>query len=523
MELNDLDALIAYEVADKAIPSISYVLFDRDDVLALRHSAQAGRLPEDALFRIGSVSKTFAAVLAMRLVEQGKLDLDADIATYVPGFEPTNPHGGGPITLRRLLSHRSGLTREARDGGYLDDRGVSLATTVAGLALSTLKAPSDGSAYFYSNAGFAVIGRAIERVVARSYAEHLGQTLFGPLGLDDSAITIGRDDRARLAPAAMWTAAGGEYAAPLFDLGSAPAGNITAPLVDVARWGQALLRGGDGAVGDETLKAMWSRAGPGPARGYGLGFQIDTLDGFRSVGHGGAVYGYSTAFTLLPEVGLGVAVVTTLDFTGELAGRLARRALRLALASRGLTKWPRAARQLPSAGGGLAGELAGTYLADDGAAIELRAIGVRLILQENGAPVEIRPIGQGRFVLDGRLYGEETMHPFPMVEIENGTARWRDRAWRWAPAQVETAPPELAPHLGTYDPAFMPTWLGVSGGRLICRIENLSPHVCEPLGDNRYEMHGPMYERETLELGVLDEQGRPAIRVGEMILTKRDV
>jgi CubicO group peptidase (beta-lactamase class C family) len=522
VELSNLDELIAYEVADKAIPSISYVLFDRNDVLNLKHSSRTGALPEDALLRIGSVSKTFAGVLAMQLVEQGVLDLDTDVAAYLPGFAPANPYGGGPITLRRLLSHRSGLTREARDGGYLDDRGVPLAVTVDGLARSSLKAPSDGSAYFYSNAGFAAVGRSVERMSGAAYAEQLQERILGPLGLDDTAITFTRERRARLAPAAMWTAAGGEHAAPVFDLGSAPAGNIAAPLADVARWGQALLRSGNGIIGGETLKAMWVPARPDPARGYGLGFQIDTLDGFRSVGHGGAVYGYSTAFTLLPEVVLGVAVVTTLDFTGELAGRLARRALRLALASRGLAKRPRVARKLPSAGGSLAGELAGNYLADDGAAIELRAIGVRLILQENGVPVEIRPIGQGRFVLDGRLHGEETTHPFPTVEIGDAVVRWKDRDWRRDSGRAEVVPPELAPYLGSYDPAFMPTWLGVSAGHLICCIENLSPHTCEPLGDRRYVMHGPMYERETLTLGVLDEQGRPAIKVGEMILTKRD-
>jgi D-alanyl-D-alanine dipeptidase len=320
----------------------------------------------------------------------------------------------------------------------------------------------------------------------------------------------------------MWTAGGGEYAAPVFDLGSAPAGNVVAPLRDVARWGQALLRGGDGIVGTETLRAMWTAVGPDAAKGYGFGFQVDTLDGFRSVGHGGAVYGYSTAFTLLPEVGLGAAVVTTLDFTGELAGRLARRALRMTLATRGLAKRPRAARRLPSAGSALAGEVAGTYVANDGAAIDLRAVGARLILQENGAPVEIRPIGQGRYVFDGRLFGEETTHPFPTVEIGDGVAHWKDRDWRRATSQEEPPPPGLAPHLGAYAPGFMPTWLGVSAGQLICRIENLSPHVCEPLGDNRFLMHGPMYERETLRLGVLDAEGRPAVQVGEMILSKRD-
>ena len=170
----------------------------------------------------------------------------------------------------------------------------------------------------------------------------------------------------------------------------------------------------------------------------------------------------------------------------------------------------------------MAGELAGRYLADDGAAIELWASGIRLILQENGVPMEIRPIGQGRFVLDGRLQGEETMHPFPTAEIGDGIVRWKDRDWRRSADHNAAPPPQLAPHLGAYDPGFMPTSLSVSAGQLICRIENLSPHVCEPLGDNRFLMHGPMYEREILTLGVLDERGRPAIRVGEMLLSKRD-
>jgi hypothetical protein len=201
---------------------------------------------------------------------------------------------------------------------------------------------------------------------------------------------------------------------------------------------------------------------------------------------------------------------------------LVRRALRLMLASRRLSRWPAPARQLPSAGGAVAGRLAGTYVADDDAAIELRASGVRLILEENGVPVELRPIGQGRFTLDGRLHGEETSHPYPAVETGDGEVRWRDRVWRRVEAHTARVPPELGPYLGSYDPAFMPTWLGVSAGRLVCRIENLSVHICEPLGGKRYLMRGPMYEREILTLGVVDGQGRPAIQVGEMILTKRD-
>jgi D-alanyl-D-alanine dipeptidase len=425
------------------------------------------------------------------------------------------------VTLRKLLSHRSGLTREAAAGGYLDPHAPPLAATVDGLGRSRLKATSDGSAYFYSNAGFAVVGRAIEIAAGLGYAELLNEALLAPLGLADSAIALTTAIRARLAPAMMWTAAG-DAPAPLFDLGSAPAGNISASLQDLARWGQALLRGGDGLVSAGALAAMWTPAGADPQQDYGLGFALDRLDGERSVSHGGAVYGYSSAFTLLPDTGLGVAVVSTLDFTGELVGRLARRALRLALADRGLGRWPRPARRLPSAGIETAWQMAGHYTTPEGDVIELRPQGPRLILLDAGVPLEIRPVGPNRLALDGRLHGEETTHPFPIVETAgDGALIWKNCIWSRGSADPAPVPAELAAHVGDYDPVFMSTRLSVANGRLRCLVENLSPHECEPLGGNRFLMHGPMYEREILELGVVDRQKRLAIRVGEMILSRR--
>lgn len=522
MRIDEFDDVIAYEVADKAIPSISYVLFDTTQIVALKHVARTGELRRDAMFRIGSVSKTFAALAAMQLVERGQLSLDADIATYIPGFTPTSTWGGGPITLRKLLSHRSGLTREAKSGGYLDDRGPPLSATVEGLAKSTLKAPSDGSAYFYSNAGFAVIGRAIENVAGRSYAEHLRQSVLAPLGLDDTTIALSPAIEGRLAPALMWTA-DRDYAAPVFDLGSAPAGNVFSTLEDLAAYGQALLRGSDGIITPQTLARMWTPAVPDAPRPYGLGFHVEQLDGKRSIGHGGVVYGYATAFTLLPDVGLGIAMVSTLDFTNELIGRLSRRALRLALAERGQGVWPKAPRKLARPGVNIATEIAGAYTTTDGAAIELRAAGTRLIIVDEGVPLEIRPIGQNRFVLDGRIFGEETTHPYPTLEVpEDGVLRWKGREWRRTDEVAAAAPTELARYLGTYAPDFMPTYLRISNGKLMCLIENFCPHVCDPIGGNRYMMRGSLYEREVFELGVIDEAGRPAIKVGEVILSKRD-
>lgn len=122
--------LIRYEVEDKAIPSISYALVDRDGVLAEGHIQRHDRhfdMREDTCFRIGSITKTFTSLALMQLVEKGLVDLDADVSTYLPGFHPVNPFAGaegGPngsvISLRKLLTHTAGLVREPKSGHYLD-------------------------------------------------------------------------------------------------------------------------------------------------------------------------------------------------------------------------------------------------------------------------------------------------------------------------------------------------------------------------------------------------------------------
>jgi D-alanyl-D-alanine dipeptidase len=515
VDFSALDDLIAAEIADKAIPSISYAVFDPETVLAERHASRLGALNADSVFRIGSISKTFAAILAMQLVEQGRLHLDTSIAEYLPGFDPA-------ITLRKLLSHRAGLTREAPVGHYLDDGRVPLDQTVSAMRGVRPKAATDETAYFYSNAGFAVVGGVIEAVTGRPYAEQLQAMILDPLGVDHTAIAITPAIRQHLAPAQMWTA-DIDFPAPVFDLGSAPAGNIFATLGDAARYGQALLGGGRGHISPQSLAQMWAPGGDDPERGYGLGFAVDRLDGHRSVGHGGVVYGYASTLQLLPEAGLGVVMFATLDFTNELIGRLARRALRLALAKRGQGFAPRAARRLARPSSDQAAGLAGLYAAGEtGPLIELRASGIRLTLIDEGVPLEIRSIGQGRFVLDGRIHGEETQHPFPTLEVTSGEVRWKGRTWRRvADDFAEPVPAALAPHLGAYGPDFNPTYLSVVDGGLMCLMEYFCPHRCEPLGGGRYLMHGSLYEREILELGVTDAAGNPAIRVGEMVLTRR--
>lgn len=110
----ELEKLIAHEVADKKLPALSIALVDDQKVVWARgfgFQDRAKKIPATAetVYRVGSVSKLFTDVAIMQLVENGKLDLDEPVAKYVPDFKPAYKDGQKPITLRMLMSHRSGL------------------------------------------------------------------------------------------------------------------------------------------------------------------------------------------------------------------------------------------------------------------------------------------------------------------------------------------------------------------------------------------------------------------------------
>ena len=125
-----LDQFIAREVADKRLPALSIALVDDQKIVWARgfgfaDAAKKKPATAETVYRVGSVSKLFTDLAVMQLVEQGKLDLDAPVTKYLPDFKPVNPFDK-PITLRQLMSHRSGLVREPPVGNYFDPIGPSL-------------------------------------------------------------------------------------------------------------------------------------------------------------------------------------------------------------------------------------------------------------------------------------------------------------------------------------------------------------------------------------------------------------
>jgi CubicO group peptidase (beta-lactamase class C family)/D-alanyl-D-alanine dipeptidase len=338
-----LTRFIQAQMAEKRLPALSVALVDDQTTVWARgfgvaNPADSTAATAETPYRVASVSKLFTDVAVMQLVEAGRVALDTPVTRYVPEIHPENPFGQ-PITLRELLSHRSGLVREPPVGNYFDPTSPSVAATALSLnGTSLIYAP--GSRTKYSNAAITLAGYIVERVSGEPFAAHMQRAVLDPLGMTASSFDPSPALVERRARGQMWTTDGRTFAAPTFPLGLAPAAELTASMRDLGRFLSALFAGGVGQGGrilaDSSLAAMWGIqfGEQAQATGYGLGFAISQLDGHQRIGHSGWHYGFGTELAALPHERLGVAVSTTADAGNAVPERVANAALRLMLAVR---------------------------------------------------------------------------------------------------------------------------------------------------------------------------------------------
>ncbi len=411
-----LERFIRHEMADKELPALSIALVDDQRTVWAKGFGFAdpdGRVPATnrTVYRVGSVSKLFTDIAILQLVEQGKLELDAPVSRYLPEFRPRNPFGT-PVTLRQLMAHRSGLVREPPIGSYFDPGQPTLAHSIASLNVTALiYAP--GARTKYSNAGIAAVGYALERVQGEPFAQALQHAVLDPLGMAHSSFESTPQIRKHLAKASMWTVDGRVFQAPTFELGIAPAGSLYATVTDLGRFLSALFAGGRGRNGPllrpATLEQMWTPqfAEPEGKPRYGIGFRLNELDGRRSVGHDGAIYGFATSLQALPDDRLGVVVVTTKDAANAVTGRIASYALlsMLAVRQHRPVQPPEITSPVAPAA---AKKMAGRYGRSE-KSVELTASAGRLSMccTENGELVRLRSLGDALIVDDRLAYGEK--------------------------------------------------------------------------------------------------------------------
>ena len=410
-----LEAMIERERDQKDLAAMSIALVDEDGVAwAAGFGEQSPGVPATpaTVYRVGSVSKLFTDIAVMQLHERGDLDIDAPVTDYLPDFAPDNP-SGTPITLRQLMSHRAGLIREPPVGNYFDDSGADLAATIASLNGTPQIYPPEARVK-YSNAGIAVVGYALEVTQGEPFADYVKRAVLAPIGMDNSAFAPERDVVDDLAYAYMWGIDRPDYDAPTFELGMAPAGSMYSTVLDLARFIEVMFRRGGLERGDgsllapETLEAMWQPqfADPGASTGFGLGFSVQERFGERWLGHGGAIYGFSTQLAFMPESRLGVVVVSAVDITNTVTGRITDVALELMRAARAGDPLPPTPPPTAPLDPTLALELEGTYGQGD-AALAFDARDGRLFMTPaaGGYTVELRARGDTLIVDDRLVYG----------------------------------------------------------------------------------------------------------------------
>jgi CubicO group peptidase (beta-lactamase class C family)/D-alanyl-D-alanine dipeptidase len=444
--VRSLEPFIAREVRDKQLPALSIALVDDQQIVwaagfGVRDPQTKSPATSATVYRVGSVSKLFTDLAVMRLVEQGALNLGAPVTDYLPDFRPHNPFGK-PITLRHLMAHRSGLVREPPVGNYFDPTDPPLARMVDSLNRTTLVL-EPGAKTKYSNAAIATVGYVLERTQKQPFAPYLRQSLLKPMGLTRSAFEPLPGLTKDLAHALMWTYYGREFPAPTFELGMAPAGSMYTTVTDLGRFLSILFAGGRGPNGPivkpETLEQMYKPqfAAPDAKSGFGIGFLISEFEGRRRIGHGGAIYGFATDLSALPDDKLGVVVVTSRDCANAVATHIADVTLRQMLAARKGESLPPIETTEPI-DPDRARRLAGRYRGGD-RIIDLWERGGRLQMlpQRGGVISELRTLGDDlvpddRLVhgpritfSDGKLkFGDVTYERTPLPKPEPPPARW---------------------------------------------------------------------------------------------------
>jgi CubicO group peptidase (beta-lactamase class C family)/D-alanyl-D-alanine dipeptidase len=422
-----IERFIEHEMTDKDLPALSIALVDDQQTVWAEGFGFADpikKVPATAqtVYRVGSVSKLFTDIAVMQLVEQGKLDLDLPVTRYLPDFKPRDPFGR-PVTLRQLMSHRSGLVREPPVGHYFDPSNPTLGATIASLNKTSLVyAPESRTKY--SNAAIAAVGYVLERTQKQPFPKYLKRAVLDPLGLDGSSFEPTASITKELAKAYMWTVDGRVFEAPTFELGISPAGSMYTTVNDMGRFMSAMFAGGQGAKGrmlkSATLEQMWTPqfAPAGQKTGYGIGFGIRESEGRRTIGHGGAIYGFATTLKAMPDDKLGAVVVTTKDSANAVTNRIADFALKAMLAAREGRPIPQPEITSP-VDPQFASRVAGRYVSGS-KALDLIERGGTLakLSSDGGEQVRLRRLGSSLIVDDKLGYGEKIIVREGEIEIQ---------------------------------------------------------------------------------------------------------
>lgn len=373
---------------------------DREEILGIAvrgmaDAASATPVRPETRFQIGSISKSFAAIVAMQEVEAGRLDLHVSVNVLLPWLRLPEPFG--PITMHHLLTHTSGL-----QAGMEDALGLAGATQI--LRTQPATAPP-GERFSYSNDGYKIVGAVLEDLTGSPIHELIRDRLLQPLGMTASSAAITEDVWTDLATGyePMFTDRPAQLRHPLLPatriVSNTADGSIVSNVVDMCAYARLLLARGDRPDGrgdrilseDGFTRLMASAVDDGEHGRYGYGLWEEEVDGHIWFGHTGGMVGYTATAIVTEEEGLGCVLLQNGGGGRQLVVAAALEAVRAGLSGDALpAPWaPPAATAIPAGG-----EFVGAYVGIDGGSLDVSEEddGLAITIGSEGARLERDPL-----------------------------------------------------------------------------------------------------------------------------------
>ena len=330
--LEGFDEVVAKGLAALKVPGAAVaVVKDQEVILAKGYGFRdvEAKLPmtADSLLAIGSSSKAFTAFAVGALVDQGKVEWDNPVRTYIPWFRLYDAQAGERLTPRDLVTHRSGLPRH--DLVWYNNRTATREALVRSLAY--LPPTADlREKWQYNNLMFLTAGYLVETMTGKSWEDSVRELVFGPLGMGRSNFSVLESQKDKDFALPYGERDGKVVKIPFRDITLVgPAGSINSSAKEMARWVAVHINGGKlgdkqviGAATLADLHAPHMTTGDVADRpditaaDYALGWFVDNYRGHGRVHHGGNIDGFSAMVSLWPNDGLGFVVLTNKNGTG---------------------------------------------------------------------------------------------------------------------------------------------------------------------------------------------------------------
>ncbi|MGW1993043.1 serine hydrolase domain-containing protein [Embleya sp. NPDC001921] len=275
----------------------------------------------DSIFQIGSITKVWTATLIMQLVDEGVLDLDAPVRTYLPDFKLVDEAAAQVVTTRQLLCHTAGF-----EGDLFDDQGPghdAVAKLVAALAEKAGQLFAPGEMFSYCNSGFVVLGRIIEVLTGQTWEATLRERIAVPLGLGRLATSANEAILHRVAIGHVSGPDGTAVRVPGWEMprSNAPAGStLTTTATDLLAFAAAhiargLLPDGTRLLSEASALAMREPQVRVPdievvGGAWGLGWNLFDWVGGPIIGHDGGTLGQAAILRVAPESDVSIAILT---------------------------------------------------------------------------------------------------------------------------------------------------------------------------------------------------------------------